>query len=805
MRELMLAVSEKMSESLGWSDLLGRLGELCHTTRGQERALALPLLPDLQSVEAELELVAEARALLDRAEPLPFGSIWDLRVPLRRIEKEGTLDGPTLIQIAQTLQAGSRLARFLRDRREGSPGLARLAAGIAALDGVSGPIQESFEEGGVLSDHASEELGKLRRRLAELHERVVRRMRGLMETPHIAKHLQDQFYTQREDRYVLPVRADAGPAVEGIVHGSSASGATIFIEPQEVVGLNNELKVAEIDVAREEARILTELSEMVGEELGALEANLAILEQLDVVNARARLAAKLQAHRPRLAQDGRISLHAMRHPLMVLSGATVVPNDLELETGRALVVSGPNAGGKTVCLKTLGLAALMTRAGMHLPAGPDSEMPFLEAIWTEMGDDQSIERNLSTFTAHLAHLQLFLAQARRGVLILLDEIAVGTDPGEGAALAQSMLEELVGTGAQVVVTTHYERLKTLAVHDPRFTNASVGFDLERLHPTYRLHLGVPGSSGALAVARRLGLPAGVVDRASALVDRQQVDMSALLTALAGERTRLEEQQAALAAATEEARALAAAERQALARAREKERHTLSEEFGRAVEELRQARAELARVRTLLRRPPTKERVEQAERQISQAAAVVRGHEPRSASRGEPARAEDLRPGVQILVESLGGVGEVLEPPQRGKVPVRVGGIRAQVPVEEISLLPRGQAPRREPVSRPRAPSPAPEPGGRGEAAPSAAPFRTDAITLDVRGFRVDEAIAEVDRFLDRSLRAGEEAIYVIHGHGTGALRSALRAHFADHDLVDRVAPADRKEGGDGVTVVWLRP
>ncbi|MDI7277913.1 MAG: endonuclease MutS2, partial [Anaerolineae bacterium] len=362
---------DRLTEALGWKDLLQRLAELCATALGRERALALRLLADPEAVQAELDVVAEARALIDAGEPLPLGGIWDLRQSLRRLEKEGALEGPTLIQVAQTLQAGSRLARFLRERREQAPRLARLGAALSPLDGVSGPILASFDEGGVLGDHASPDLRRLRRTLAEIHERLNRRMRGLMEAPHIARHLQDHFYTQREDRYVLPVRADAGPAVEGIVHGSSSSGATIFIEPQEVVGLNNELKVAEIAVLREESRVLAELSAAVGEEWRAIQENLAVLEALDVINARAQLAIRLDAHLPRLSRDGRLRLQAIRHPLMVLAGSQVVPNDVELGPGQALVISGPNAGGKTVCLKTLGLCALMVRAGMHLPAGSD--------------------------------------------------------------------------------------------------------------------------------------------------------------------------------------------------------------------------------------------------------------------------------------------------------------------------------------------------------------------------------------------------------------------------------------------------
>jgi DNA mismatch repair protein MutS2 len=802
-------IPPKIAEALGWTELLGRLAELCQTVPGQERARALPLLPDEDSVNRELAEVAEARTLHDRGDPPPFGTIFDLRLPLKRLEKEGVLEGPTLCQVAETLRSGARLSRFLRDRGDELPRLGTIAARIAPLDGVSGPILEAFDEGGVLSDHASEELARLRRLLSELHDRLVKRIRGLIEQPQIAKFLQDTFYTQREDRYVLPVRTDAGPAVEGIVHGSSASGATTFVEPKEVVGLNNELKVAEIAVRREEARILAELSALVGEEWQTIESNLEQLERLDLIDARARLAGKLSAHQPRISSSGKIQLHAMRHPLMVLAGSTVVPNDVELEAGRALIVSGPNAGGKTVCLKSIGLCALMLRAGMHLPAGPDSELPFHGTVLAELGDDQSIERSLSTFTAHLTHLQAFLDQADVGTLVLLDEIAVGTDPGEGAALAQAVLEGIVETGAQVVVTTHYERLKTLALADRRFANGSVGFDLQRMSPTYRLHLGLPGSSGALAVAKRLGLPARIVERAAGLLERGGQALAELLTALSGERTRLEEERRGLEAQKLEAQGLVAKQRAVLDSIRERERQAVQGVFKGAVEELVRARAELERVRTQLRRPPSPERLQQAERQISAAAGTIRSHEPRAGELdgGRRPSPEELRPGVQVLCPSLRGIGEVIEAPQRGRVLVRVGKVRAQVALEELRFPDAEQraaarAEQKELARRERTESA--ERPGPAAAGQRLTPIRTEAITLHLRGLRVDEAIGEVDKFLDRAIGAGEPVLFLIHGHGTGALRTALRSHLAASPLVDRTHPAEPKEGGDGVTVVWLK-
>jgi DNA mismatch repair protein MutS2 len=463
----------------------------------------------------------------------------------------------------------------------------------------------------------------------------------------------------------------------------------------------------------------------------------------------------------------------------------------------------------------------MLRAGMHLPAGPDSELPCYGAVLTEMGDEQSIEQSLSTFTAHLTHLLDFIERAGPGTLVLLDEIAIGTDPGEGAALAHALLEALVETGAQIVVTTHYERLKSLPIADERFVNASVGFELERMAPTYRLHLGVPGSSGALAVARRVGLPERIAARAAALLDRGAQELGTLLTALAGERTRLEEQRAALAKAEAETRAIAEEQRQAASQLRQRQREALAGEFSRALDELKRARQELERVRQLLRRTPTKERVAQADRQISAAAEAIRSHEPSETIEGLPAPLEAIVVGARLLVPRLGGVGEVVEAPARGKVLVRVGGIRSAVPVEDLRLhraAPEGREQAQMRLPRVDRGAVSPDESRRGAAARDArpaaaeppsssarlAPLRTDEITLNVRGLRVDEAVAEVERFLDRALRSGDAVLYVIHGHGTGALKSALRAHLSASELVERIHPAEAKDGGDGVTVVWLK-
>ena len=793
-------LSAKCQAALGWGELLSHLAKLCHTSRGQRRAIELPLLGDVVEVERELELVAQARALHDQGDPPPFGSVTDLSHALTRLRKKGALEAGDLMQVAETLEAGARLRNFLLERQERCPDLCRVAGKIAPLWDVSGPIRDSFDDHGELSDEASPELSRLRRRTRELHDSLTRRMRTLMEEPHVQKWLQDKFYTQREDRYVLPVRADSSSRVEGIVHGSSASGQTIFVEPREVVTVNNQLKVAEMEVLREELRIYLLLSGYVREELPAVEQNLDLLEQLDLINARARLAQNLEAGRPRVSQDGGVELLGARHPLMILSGAEVIPNDLRLEPDRGLIVTGPNAGGKTVCLKTTGILALMLRAGMHLPAAPESRMPLYSLVLTEMGDDQSLEQSLSTFTAHLKNLLDFLQVGQPGVLLLLDEVGVGTDPREGAALAQAVLEGMVETGAQLLVTTHFERLKTLPLSDPRFANASVGFDMEAMHPTFRLSYGLPGTSGALDVARRLGLDSRLAERAAGLLSGEGQDLAALLGSLSNERTRLEEARHEAAKAREAATQEKAQYQRKLQRLTEQGQRALGEAHTTALNELKTARVMISRLRTQLKGKPTKERLAQADRRVSEAAHKIRAQEKEEEPPGRPARDQDLTPGRRVLVATLGGQGTVLESPRRGKVTIQAGAIRTQVKVEDVRLPPKKN------VGEGLAPSRA-----KGQSAVATATdgtvkrelIRTSGNTLDLRGFRVLEGIAILEKFLDDAMRAEEDAVWVIHGHGTGAMRAAVRETLQELTFVAGHHPAEPRDGGDGVTVVLM--
>ncbi|MBW2731701.1 MAG: Smr/MutS family protein [Deltaproteobacteria bacterium] len=802
------SLHSKSAEALGWPELLAELAARCHSERARTLAHALPLADSAEAVNALLDCVCEARVLHERGYPLPFEELDELRPALLRLSKEGVLAPATLIRVARTLRIVDALHQACKTQAEGSPALWRLARDITPLEGVWRTIGECFTADGEIADYASFELGEAREKVGVLGRRVIRRLRRLMERPHIARHLQDRFFTQRENRFVLPIRSDAGGSIEGIVLGSSARGATLFIEPKEVVELNNQIKVAQVTVEREEARILFELSELVAENRSAIERNLEIGTELDLLNARARLAMAMDAARPKVQQavsspsalGPRLVLRRARHPLMTLTSDHVVPLDVEIDHGGGLVISGPNAGGKTVALKTVGLCALMLRGGMLLPATLESQVPIYGHVLAAIGDAQSIEMNLSTFTAHVEEMRCFFERADPHTLLLIDELMTGTDPGEGEALAQAMLEALVERCGQLLVTTHYERLKALPTTDTRFHNANVGFDLAEMKPTFELHHDAPGSSFALAVARRQGLGEAIATRAQSLMADEETRLSELLLELAELRTKLgyerQEAERAISEAEERRRTYDSQ----LALLKQRGHKELAAAHATAFRELKQARLQFAEVRSRLKRLGSRDQLRDVDRIVSTAATAVVRHEPREElPAGQPASASTLRVGTKVQIPHLGGMAEVVEPPQRGKVTVSLGGMRSVVKIEHLQLPPTSQ--RRE--SQERKPTPKKD----HQAPPSSSPVvpeRHIDNTLDLRGQRVDDALRELDRFIDESLLASRDEIYVLHGYGSGALMDAVRKYVGAASTVSHWRSGEKNEGGNAVTYIELR-
>ncbi len=748
----------------------------------------------------------EAVGLHDEGRTLPVGEVPDVGAALERTRVGGVLAPEELRAVGRMLGAARALRRFLASRKLDLPALFGACATDPTLDELADEIDRSFEVDGTLSDRATPRLRELRGQRHAARQRMLSRMQELMARYEAV--VQDRFVTEREGRWVLPVRSDAHERFPGIVHATSASGATLFVEPRAVIPMGNRLKVLEAEVRREEEAAYARLTALVADALPSAEAAADALGIADVRAATARLAQDLALSFPSVVDAPMIDLRGARHPLLALETARVVASDVSLEAGRALVVSGPNAGGKTVTLTTLGLAALMVRAGLPVACADGSTVGLFDVVLTDVGDDQSLQKNLSTFSAHVSNLAAVLSDTTRGALVLLDELAGGTDPREGEALAAAVLDSLCVRGGAVAVTTHYEGLKVQAAADARLQNASVGFDLATMTPTFRLSVGVPGGSSALAVARRFGIPAPVIERAERFLTREDHTFEQVVRRLDDERAALELARSAAEKAREEANAIRDRLEGELRAMKEREKRTLSDEATELLARLRRAREELRAAQARLRSKKLDAAgVREAERAIDRVSGevAVGGPVERALGQGGAAAGEErprvtsVRKGVRVWVTRLRAEAEVVEVLGGGNVKVAAGPLKMTVPVGELRS-----------VSVPDG-NPAP-PADTGSAAlrtpptrplPTDPPVQTRDNTCDLRGLRVDDGVAMATSFLDRAIGEGHDVVYLLHGHGTGALRDALRKELATSRYVARTRGGNADEGGEAVTLVWL--
>jgi len=741
----------------------------------------------LEAVRERLAETGEARALLDADESPPIDGVAELEVAFRRASKGGALAARQLLEVASTLRAIHDTKRFLTRRSESAPHLAALAETIEEHPELEQDIDWCLDSSGEVRDGASPALAEARGEASRMGGELQHRLERYLRNPDVRSSLSDDYYTVRNDRYVLPVRSDARGKVQGIVH------------------LNNRLKQAELTAVRETERVLRHLTEQVSDALPSLRADLESLQEIDLAFARGRLSQEMAAVEPRVEPDGIFELLQLRHPLLPLEEA--VANDLRLGCDfRVLVLSGPNAGGKTVAMKAVALAALFVRAGLHVPAAPGARVALVDAILADIGDSQDMGESLSTFSAHMMSLSHMIRSACAHTLVVIDEIGVGTDPGEGAALAQAALETLADTGACVIVTTHYNLLKEMASVDERFCNASVEFDPETLAPTYRLRMGNPGVSSARAVAARMGMPSCVLARACGLLDREDRRLDRMLSELANARAVLETEQREVTRLRTESEGARDEYRSKLERfqeRRDKLFRSMREDLDQA---FKQAHGQVAAVIRDLQRGGRAQDAARARGRLQALEEGTRRAEEQAGIGGTeaeaPARAVDWRrasPGDRVAVPG-GGVG-VLEslPDRRGKVGVRVGGARLILPTEKVSRPAEGSP----------SPGPGPSPRRQPAAAVGSAPSRL-ASTLgggtlhcDLRGMRVVEAIDRVSEILDRAAAEGRDGVEFIHGHGTGALRAAVRELLASSPYVADLGPGDPEAGGDGVTLVRI--
>ena len=785
---------------LEYGKVLARLAGLTSFSGGHDLALALAPSPDYAEVLERQHVLAEAIRLRTARIPLNLNSALDVRPALEKAGLGGALDGQDLLAVAATQrvahQARGALTRVATQYRR----LGGLGEDLIEHEKVLAEITGALDQRGEVVDNASPALAVLRRNIKVSHDRLQAKLQEFLGSASGRLAAQESLVTLRDGRYVVPIKADFRGEVRGIVHDVSSSGATVFVEPLATVDLGNQWREYQIEERREVERILRRLSEVVGTVSADLASNVALLAQLDLAMAAARMAEELSpAGMTVLPSEeappeswlqrspGSVDLREARHPLL----ASPVPISLHMGgEDRVLLITGPNTGGKTVALKTVGLLCLMAQSGLPVAAEPGSTLPVLEEVLADIGDEQSIEQSLSTFSGHLRNVISLLQRAGPKSLVLLDELAAGTDPAEGAALARALLQDLLQRGALTMATTHHGELKLFAHATPGVVNAAVEFDSTTLAPTYRVVMGVPGRSNALAIAARLGLPESILRAAQESLAPEEAAMESLLAELHLER------EAALQARQAEEQARRRAEdarrniEQRLAGIDEERARRLDEAAIALEVEVEAARDALQRAQRMAERrlvaELTPDETAEAREAIGQAADTAKRIRKRSRRRRRSGlQPEEIVPGAEVWIQGVPMAAEALtKPDARGELDVTFGGLRARVGVGQVVRVQKA-APK--PIERtviPRAPSYA-------------------AQEIEVRGQTLDEALPLIDKFLDDGFRAGVPRLRVVHGKGTGKMRNAVRQLLTKHPLVKGFDFAEPNQGGEGVTVVEM--
>ncbi len=793
---------------LEWSRVLEFLAQHAQSAMGGVQCRSLILSSDLAEACLRQQETTEMVRLLEGSDPMPALSFPDIREELIRSGKGGTLEAGELRDCAVVLALMADVERYAESHQGKMQVLARVLEPLhitKTLKGVLKAIEGAIQSDGFMKDTASPELRRLTHQAQGLKQEMRQQLEQMLHSKRYEDVLQESYFAQREGRYVVPVKADMRGRIPGIVHDVSSSGATVFLEPRELVELNNSIKVADLEIEREVQRILRELTTVVASKAAEIEQGIEVLAECDVIRAKAEMSRRLKCHPVLLNEDGRVMLTQARHPLLLIAKDHVVANDILMdENVRVLVISGPNTGGKTVTLKIVGLFALMVRAGLHLPCAPESEMALFADLYADIGDAQDLTRDLSSYSAHMTSMIRLLSESAAQPmlserpmsrsLVLLDEPVTSTDPQEGAALAEALLCRLAELNMKVVVTTHYGALKELAQTTSGFMNASVEFDVERLAPTYRLFIGIPGGSSAMEIAGRLGMDQSILNDARRRLHHEDHRLDELMADLQrkqrqladdGERARRARHEAEQAA--REVQALRAQLEEAEQEAQRGLKKKLGEQFQRARAEVQATVDSLKREQKLIKAKETKQRLHELETKTRQELTPA----------STPIPLEQLDVGDSVEIAGLGMTGSLLETPQgKKRVRVKVGEGEVLASVSNLIGIPREPHPvTAQPVS---------SVSGYRRVSTSNGLGLDEQTVVDVRGQAADEALDQVVAALDRATLDGAPFLRIIHGHGTGRLKAVLREYLKESLYVAEFRPGDKAEGGDGVTVAKLR-
>ena len=815
---------------LEWSRLCQHLSTFTATKLG---AIAARQLKIPTRLEEALTLQAQTREVYDlesRSSGLNFDGIGDIGEALERAALQGSLAGRELLTIATTL-AGARNLRRIIDNYPELAVLNALVQDLRTYPEIEQDIHHCIDDHGEVMDRASQKLAGIREQLRQVRDRVYSMLHSILQRK--AGAVQEAVITQRAGRFVIPVKAPQKDAIPGIVHDASTSGATLYIEPHQTVNLNNQLRQLQRQEETEEEAIRRSLTEKVAAVKPDLERLLAIATTLDLAATRARYSLWLGANPPRfIDQSESITLRNLRHPLLIWQqqheqGNPVVPIDLVMQPHlRVIAITGPNTGGKTVTLKTIGMAMLMAKVGLFVPAREPVELPWFDQILADIGDEQSLQQSLSTFSGHIRRISRILAalkeegegnreqgtgEEERGEennqqlhsplsLVLLDEVGAGTDPSEGSALAIALLKYLADHAALTIATTHFGELKALKYQDERFENASVEFDDVSLSPTYRLLWGIPGRSNALTIAQRLGLSAEIIEQAKTYVGGASQEINDVIAGLEAQRRRQETKSQEAEELLKQAERLYGEVSQKAAALQERERSLQVAQEQAVQAAIAEAKREVAQVIRHLQKGPTAQAAQQATDSLNQ---LGEQHLPRPI-KPQPKAGFQPKVGDRIRIPRLGQTAEVLTAPNdANELTVRFGLMKMTVALPDIESL-DGEKPiqAEKPAAKNQEGASKTKPAPRTpQSEPSTTPLiRTSHNTLDIRGSRV----ADAEPAIDKALSGDQATLWIIHGHGTGKLRQGVQAFLAQHPLVDRYEIASREDGGAGVTVAYLK-
>jgi len=772
-----------------------RLAAYTSFAAGRELALSVQPVSDIEWIKLLLKQSAEARRLLTVRPDFHISEAYDIREDVTQAEKGTMLDTAVLLKVLKTAAAARQARNGLSKLADDLPALWGIAREITVLSSLESEIGKCLSPTGDVLDSASERLAAVRWQLRETRRHLQDRLASIVKSKKGQSALQEQLITERNGRYVLPVRAEAKRELRGIVHDVSNTGATVFIEPMETIESGNDLRQHEVEERQEIERILAELSAMVGAAAEDINANIGILARLDLALAKAYYAEKIRAVEPEIADGAEggarlLKLINARHPL--LRGEAI---PLNVEIGRdfcILIISGPNAGGKTVALKTIGLLVLMAQAGLPVPCADGTVMPVYDEVFADIGDEQSIEQTLSTFSAHISNLARIVKKSSPHSLVLLDELGISTDPGEGAALAQAILTHFLDSGTNVVVTTHYSELKAFAHLNKKLRNASLDFDPVTLMPTYRLTVGMPGGSNALNIASRFGLPEDIVSNARSIMSQGSQEVEAMMVDLAAERKKLESLRSSLQKEKVRAGEMTAQLENEMVRIREKERDMLREiqdninsEIAGLYRSIREAENELKKQRTREKIERSRKALEEISRQADRRQKAL--GDRLAALKDEEAEAGRIFVGDSVRLRNMDTVATVLSINEdQCKLEAQVGDVRLTLRLDSVERLdsPGPEADTERTVMRPKS-------------------TRSASLELDLRGHRAEIAVSELDIYLNDAFMSHLAEVRIIHGYGTGAVRQAVREALSTHPLVKSFRPGGTGEGGDGVTLAKL--